>query len=62
MTNTKHYGQLLQDEIKDKGFSKKKISEHIGISENTLNKRIEDGEFTITQLEMLQEKRYLPIQ
>lgn len=60
MTTKTNYGKLLEVEIEDKGYSKKKISEHLKISENTLNVRLEDGGFTIEQMEILQDKRYLP--
>ena len=54
-----HYGNELQKEIEDKGFSKKKIAETLGISYNTLMARINDGNFTREQLKKLVEKRYL---
>lgn len=61
MANTAtHWGKKLQKEIDDKGYQKKFIAKHLQMDEKTLNKRLEDGEFTIVHVEILQAKRYLP--
>lgn len=58
--DVKNYGTDLSKEIIDKSYSKKKIAEHLKVSINTLEARLEDGNFTINQLNTLREKRYLP--
>lgn len=60
MEATKNYGQILANEIKDKGYSKKAICDFLEIAYNTLEARLIDGEFTIHQVEALIKNRYLP--
>lgn len=58
--NNTHYGDLLKKEIEDKGYQITRIAEKLRISYRTLMARIEDGEFTIQEIETLQTNRYLP--
>jgi len=55
-----HYGEELEREIISKGYSKKSICEHLGISFETLQARIVDGRFSQSQLRKLVDNRYLP--
>ena len=54
-----HYGERLQKEITDKGYSKKKICACLGISYNTLMLRLIDGDFTRDQVSLLVKNRYI---
>lgn len=56
----KHYGDILREEIIDKKYAVTKIAEKLGISYRTLMDRIDDGDFTLTQIETLQANRFLP--
>ncbi len=55
-----NYGHLLATEIKKKGYAKKAICELLHIAYETLMLRLDDGEFTISQVQKLIANRYLP--
>lgn len=55
-----NYGEILKSEIADKGYSKKRIAKLLSMSYPTLIKRLEDGEFSQSELKKLQSNRYLP--
>lgn len=60
MTQKINYGHKLAEEIKKHGYSKKAICDNIEVSYFVLESRLEDGEFTVSQLEKLIKHRYLP--
>ncbi len=60
MKKKEHYGKLLQTEIDEKGYSKRKICQTLHIGFRRLECRLADGDFTISQLEKLIDNRYLP--
>ncbi len=55
-----NYGAILEAEIKDKVYSKKKIAKSLCISYNTLMERLKDGAFTQDQLIILKKNRFIP--
>ncbi len=59
LNKIEHYGKKLEKEINDKKYSKTHIADILGISYNTLIKRLNDGEFTQSQLHKLVDNRFL---
>lgn len=55
-----NYGAILDAEIKDKVYSKKKIAALLCISYNTLILRLKDGAFSQSQLTKLKDNRFIP--
>lgn len=55
-----HKGELLKIEIKDKGYSVKRICQKLGdMNVKTFNNRLKDGNFTYDQVVILEDNRYL---
>jgi hypothetical protein len=55
-----NYGTVLDNEIKQKGYSKTAICKALGMAFHTLQNRLVDGKFSQDELKKLKELRYIP--
>lgn len=55
MAKKKHYGNLLKQAMKRAGIKHYKVCDELNVSAHILNKRFEDGNFTMAQIDKVME-------
>lgn len=55
-----NYGEVLANEITQKGYSKTAICKALGMAFHTLQNRLVDGKFSQDELKKLKDLRYIP--